>query len=32
MADRGKVEIVEEHQSLFGDEWLIDDLSFRRKR
>lgn len=32
MADRGMLEIVEEHQSILGDEWLIDGLSFRRKR
>ena len=32
MADKGLVEIVDEHQSLLGGEWVIDRLQFGRLR
>jgi hypothetical protein len=30
MQARGEIEIVDEHSSQFGDDWVIDRLSFRR--
>ena len=30
MAERGVVEIVDTHEALVGDDWLIDRLRFRK--
>ena len=30
LADKGMLEVVSEHQSQMGDDWLIDGFSFRK--